>query len=146
MRKQHWNTISLTHIGGSHRRSGDLQRALTYYQEALDISQTVSSHEDIIFGLINVGWAAYRLDGDPEIALGHVRRALAMAEQAGFQFAIGRAYHALAEICFSEGDGDQAWSYFQKLVRLSEETGYKVLSDPAHRRMVEIRGTGESDA
>lgn len=58
-----------THIGGSHRRNGDLHMALTFYQKALDISRKVGSHEDIVFGSINVGWTTYCLHGDSETAL-----------------------------------------------------------------------------
>lgn len=127
-----------THIAGSHRRSGDLHTALTFYQKALDISREAGSHEDIVFGSINVGWATYCLHGDSETALACFQSALKMAEQIEFQFAIGRAYYVLAEMYLSEGDGDQALAYFEKLARLSAETGYKLFEGVANKKIKEI--------
>ncbi len=128
-----------THIGGHHRRNGDLRTALTFYQKALDISLEVDSREDIVFGLDNVGLATYRLDGDAETALGHFRRALEIAKQIDFKFAIGRTYHALAEVYFSEGDMEQALQYARRLAQLSLETGYRLFLEPANRCIEEIR-------
>jgi tetratricopeptide (TPR) repeat protein len=128
-----------THIGGGHRRNGDLQTALRFYQKALDISEEVDSREDTVFGLANVGWTAYRLDGDFETALGRFQRALEIAEAMDFKFAIGRAYHVLAELHSSAGDGERALEYFEKLAQLSEQTGYKIFSGVASKRIKEIK-------
>jgi tetratricopeptide (TPR) repeat protein len=128
-----------THIGGSHRRRGDLDTALTFYQRALAISRQAGSHEDTLFGLINVGWAKYLLDGDSETALSHFQSALEMAEQTGFKFAIGRAYAVLAETYLSEGDSQQALAWFEKLANLAIETGYRLFGEVAKRSIEGIR-------
>jgi tetratricopeptide (TPR) repeat protein len=131
-------TRPYTHIGGSHRRNGDLQTALTYYQKALTINQEIGNCEGIVLGLDNVGWATYRLGGDFEAALKHFQRALELAEQMDFKFAIGRTYHVLGELFFREGDGAQALEYFERMAQLSLETGYKSLLGLANSRIEEI--------
>jgi tetratricopeptide (TPR) repeat protein len=127
-----------THFGGSHRRRGDLGTALTFYQKALDISRQAGSYEDTIFGLLNLGWVNYRLDGDRETAFGYFQSALEMAERTEFKFAIGRCYHVLAETYLSEGDSQQALTYFQELARLAVETGYRLFGEVADKRIKEI--------
>lgn len=128
-----------THIGGYHRRNGNLPAALDYYQKALTISEEIKDQENVVFGLCNVGWFAYRQDGEKEKALARFNRALGIAKRLDFKFAIGRVYHVLAELFWNEGDSDQALAYFEKLSQLAHGVNYKMLSDQADRRIAEIK-------
>jgi tetratricopeptide (TPR) repeat protein len=131
------------HMGGSHRRKGNLRTALAFYQKALDISQEAGIQEDVVFGLLNVGLAEYRLARDPKVAEECFRRALGMAEQLDFKMAVGRACRELADLYASERDGRRAVRYLDRLVRLADETGYRLFSKWAQRRIEEIRGNQE---
>lgn len=130
-----------THIGGYHRRDGDPETALSFYQKALNVSQEVGCSEDIVFGLCNVGWAAYKQDQDFERALEHFQRALDMAQGMDFKFAIGRAYHVLAELYADAGDDARALEYFKKLARLGAENGYRIFASVSDKRMAEIENS-----
>ena len=128
-----------THIGAYHRRNDDLPTTLSFYQRALAISEEIGDQENIIFGLCNAGWLTYRLEGDREKALAYFYRALEIAKDLGFQFAIGRAHLVLAEFFWSEGNAEQALIYFKKLSQMAHALNYKMLSDLADRRIAEIK-------
>jgi hypothetical protein len=64
---------------------------------------------------------------------------LEIGEDLGFQFAIGRAYLALAELFWSEGNAEQALVYFEKLSQMAHALNYKMLSELADRRIAEIK-------
>ena len=95
--------------------------------------------ENIVFGLCNVGLISYRIENDSETSRCHFQMALEISEQLGFKFAIGRAYHGLAELFFHERDLDQALAYFTKLSELGSSANYKLLVDHAERRIAEIK-------
>jgi tetratricopeptide (TPR) repeat protein len=103
--------LLMADLGGMIWKQGQYERALALLEEAKGLAQDK----------LTLATALYHLG------------------EIDFKFAIGRACHVLAELHLSAGHRERALGYFEKLAQLSAQTGYKMFSGVANKRIEEIK-------
>jgi tetratricopeptide (TPR) repeat protein len=106
-------TLTLNSIGLAYHSSGELQKALRYYNEALTISRALGDRNNEARLLNNVG-GVYDILGEPQTALDYYGQALALWRTLSNGDAQGDTLNNIGVIYFNLGDLQQALDYYNQ--------------------------------
>jgi CHAT domain-containing protein/Tfp pilus assembly protein PilF len=109
-------------LGVLHRRQGNYELALDYYQQSLRLAEEIGSKDSLSLTLNNLGMT-YRLQGKPDLALAHYQRALALSEETGVKGRQGMILNNIGIIHRARGQYDQAIKAFEQSLKLRESIG-----------------------
>ena len=105
--------LTLNTVALGHHASGELQKALRYYNEALPISRALGDRNGEARLLNNIG-GAYDILGEPQTALDYYGRALALWRALTNATAQGDTLNNIGVIYFNLGDLQRALDYYNQ--------------------------------
>jgi DNA-binding SARP family transcriptional activator len=110
-------------LSAIHHMRGDWQLARDHGARAVNTARAAASLIHEYVGLVYVGLPEARI-GNVEAGVSALRRAIAMAEQAGIWVLLGRAYGWLSEIELERNDAESALRCADAGLELSTRHGY----------------------
>ena len=126
---------SLINIGSIYRWKGqlldypsvdslkeDLDQALEYFRQGLELYEEIDDKEDIIRSLDFIG-DTYKLKDDFDKALKYYQRGLVLREEIGIKQDIANSLYNIGHICCLKNDLEHALKYFQECLDYFEEFG-----------------------
>jgi tetratricopeptide (TPR) repeat protein len=119
---------SLNHLGIFHRNLGEVQKSITYYQQALAIAREMGDRTGEGSTLRNLG-NAYGVLGQLQKAIRYHKQALRIAQETGDHRGEGSSLGNLGNAYAETGDSKKvkkAIGYYERSLKISRETG-----DPA---------------
>jgi len=111
--------LGLTYL--SNRRE-DLDRALAYYCQALEIQEKIGDVHDLCIAYNNMGYL-YGLLGDHAQAVHYYERLAQLAQDAGHKPMLSIAFSALADAHLALEDSQQALEYAQQAWQVAQDAG-----------------------
>ena len=103
---------------------GDPDRALSLYQESLQLAEQLGNKKNKAVTLQQIGQVLV-MRGDLNNALSNYEQALAIQKELGDIRETGVTLHQMAEIFLTRGDPDRALSLYQESLQLAEQLGDK---------------------
>ena len=104
--------------------SGELEKALEYYEKALKLEEELEIKEGIAANLGNIG-IVYSTRGELDKALEYYRKVLKLYEELGGKEGIAIALGNIGNIYQIKGELDKALEYYEKALKLHEDLGRK---------------------
>jgi tetratricopeptide (TPR) repeat protein len=104
--------------------SGELEKALEYYEKALELEEELEIKEGIASILGNIG-IVYSTRGELDKALEYYRKVLKLYEELGIKEGMAIAIGNIGTIYQIKGELDKALEYYEKALKLHEELGRK---------------------
>jgi tetratricopeptide (TPR) repeat protein len=104
--------------------SGELEKALEYYEKALELDEGLGIKEGIAKDLGNIG-IVYRIRGELDKALEYFEKVLELDEELGRKEGIAIQFGNIGIIYRIKGELDKALEYYEKALELDEEVGRK---------------------
>jgi adenylate cyclase len=98
------------------------EQGLAAAQEALDLDRQLGQVDHLAVPLIVLG-QIHQCHGDPQLALGYYREALALVEQIGEPQLLFPCYDGLATLHLDRGEEAQAEEFMQKAQQACEQAG-----------------------
>ena len=126
----------LNALGGTHHDDGEPERALGYFERALEILESLGSHKQKLTVLTNLGGCLVSVDRFEE-GVAKLREAHATARSRGYRRVAALSLNRLAEAFFLRGDYDAAHGYLidcDALAVRPEETYNDILFGNAYLR------------
>lgn len=113
---------SLNELGFKYWQQGKHEQALTYFQQALALSQNQGDRRGEGESLNSIG-SVYNYRGDYEQALDYYRQALAIGQEIGDALVKGDSLHNIGLIYRNWGQYEKALGYYQQSLAISREIG-----------------------
>lgn len=110
---------ALSDLGNSYQRMGDRKRAREHHARSLAIREEIDQREAQCTSLLALGSLA--IDEDPEEALGHLHRALEIAEGFGGKPRIYQAHLALSNAYEAQGNLQKALEHHKRYQQVLQE-------------------------
>ncbi|PJF38676.1 MAG: hypothetical protein CUN55_16590, partial [Phototrophicales bacterium] len=114
----------LNNLAVGYRYIGDIERALNYYERALELARSMSRESAEGVMLSNIS-RSYRYLGEMGKSIKYAERALEIAEELGSVQQKNIRLRTLAINYQLQGDDQQAYAYFERALQLVEETELK---------------------
>ncbi|WP_169818737.1 tetratricopeptide repeat protein [Niabella ginsenosidivorans] len=115
-------------IGVTYGGAGDIGRAATYLNKALQIAQEKHMDQNLAFIYMNLG-NAYADARHPQLqrATDYFKQALTAAGKTGNTYVQSIAYASLGDICNRQGQFDQALAYSRQAMDITRKAGFASL-------------------
>jgi len=104
--------------------SGELEKALEYYEKALKLEEELEIKEGIAAILGNIG-IVYSTRGELDKALEYYEKALKLHEELGKKKGIAKQLGNIGVVYKTKGELNKALEYYEKALKLNEELGIK---------------------
>ncbi|MDI6810854.1 MAG: tetratricopeptide repeat protein [archaeon] len=104
--------------------SGDLDKALEYYEKALELNDELGMKEGIAAVFGNIG-AVYFTKGELDKALQYFEKALKLNEELGNKKGMANQLGNMGVLYFTKGELDKASGSYKKALKIFEESGIK---------------------
>jgi tetratricopeptide (TPR) repeat protein len=114
----------LTDFGMISYYLGELDRALEYYEKALELDEELERKGGIAAELGNIG-ATYLAKGELDKALDYTKKALKLFEELGRKDGIAILLRNIGYVKLDKGEHEKALEYYEKALKLAEELGRK---------------------
>jgi len=114
----------LTELGIIFYYSGELGKALEYYEMALKLGEELGRKEGLAANLGNMG-IIYRIKGELDKALEYHEQALELDEELGRKEGLATDLGNIGVVYNTKGELDKALEYYEKALKLNEELGIK---------------------
>lgn len=124
-----------TNIGNIYKKMNNPE-ALDYFQKALVLSRYAPVSQTINV-LANLG-ETYMIRGEFDAAMHQFDQALALAQKAGIQYAMGEVYITMGISCIEQKKYSQAKEYVEKSLEIAENIHYTELQKDCYLRLSEI--------
>ena len=124
-------------IGLIYRAKGDLEEALKYHKEALEIDREIGYTQGVASDLGNIG-LIYRAKGDLEEALKYLKEALEIHREIGYTQGVANQLGNIGLIYSDKGDLKEALKYLKEALEIFKEIGYKAGIDIVQRNIDEV--------
>jgi tetratricopeptide (TPR) repeat protein len=122
LQKRKLKTIG--NIGLIYSETGDFPQAMSYYFQALKISEKIKDKSSIARNFGNIGGVYVRQKND-EKALEYISKSITLFEELGDKLRVAIGLSNLGGICESMGDHEKALDYSLKALKVFEELGEK---------------------
>ena len=114
---------SLINLGSCFISLGQYEKAISYYQQSLEIEEEMSNRRGIAISLGNLGLSYYFL-GQYEKAITHYQQSLEIEEEMGNRQGVAISLGNLGDFYLSLGQYEKAIAHYQQYHDISEEIGY----------------------
>jgi tetratricopeptide (TPR) repeat protein len=114
----------LTELGMIFYYSGELEKALEYFEKALKLAEELGIKEVIAADRGNIG-TTYLTRGELDKALEYFRKALKLYEELGIKEGIATDLENIGIVYLTKGDLNKALKYYENALKLDEELGIK---------------------
>ena len=114
----------LSALGLAYHSLGQVEKAIEYHQQALDIAKEIGDREDEGANLGNLGLAYTNL-GQIEKAIEYLQLALDIAKETGCRSSEGIYLGSLGLAYYSLGQTEKAIGYYKQALDIAKETGYR---------------------
>jgi tetratricopeptide (TPR) repeat protein len=104
--------------------SGELEKALEYYEKALELEEELEIKEEITAILGNIG-IVYSTRGELDKALEYLEKALKLDEELERKEGMAAVLGNIGIVYKTKGELDKALEYYEKALKLHEELGRK---------------------
>jgi tetratricopeptide (TPR) repeat protein len=118
-------SCAISNIGLIYRDKGNLDDALKYLQDALEIFKEINYRQGEAADLGNIG-LIYHLKGDLIDALKYLQDALEIHKEIGDREGEAASLTNIGLIFYSKGDLDTALKYHQDSLKIVKEIGYRL--------------------
>ena len=118
----YWQMVNAGNLGNIYSTLGRTEKAINYYQQALDIARETGNRNREgawLGGLGNI----YRTLGQTEKAIEHYQQALAIARETGNRGNEGAWLGSLGNIYRTLGQTEKAIEHYQQALAIARETG-----------------------
>jgi tetratricopeptide (TPR) repeat protein len=115
---------ALGNIGLIYKAKGDLDQALKYYQEALEIDKEISFRQGEANQLGNIG-LIYKAQGDLDQALNIFQDILEIHREIGHREGEANDLGNIGNVYYLKGDLDQALKYQKEALKIDKEIGFR---------------------
>jgi signal transduction histidine kinase/CheY-like chemotaxis protein len=105
--------ISLTNLGEIMESYENTEKAVEYYQQALDQYQTLEEYSWMVY-VNNLLGKVYEKDGRYDKAIEHLRQSISISEKQRFKNGLQDSYNLLANIYSAKKDHAAALDYYKK--------------------------------
>jgi CHAT domain-containing protein/tetratricopeptide (TPR) repeat protein len=113
----HWQAVTLFSLGQFHRRLGEPDTAVKYFQEALALAPRLEAHDwRLIASALNDSGLAYAVLGEPVKAAEALDRALTMFQEKQDLRGQGSALNNLGFAYAKAGHAQDAVAYYEKAI------------------------------
>lgn len=117
-------SVALNNLGYIYDDKGDIQKALDYYHESLQLSEDIDDKKGIAESLNNIG-IIYNNQGNTAKAYDCYIKSLEIQKKIGNKQGIALSCNNLGFLHFNKGDIPKALEYFSTSIKLREEIGDK---------------------
>jgi len=115
---------ALSNYGYIYQDLGEIEKALSYYDEAGEIQQQIDDQKGLGNTFNNIG-TIYDSQGNVPKALEFYQRALLIRKETGDKKNLAGSFNNIGFIYMAQGDYDKALEYFLKAYEMFEEVGNK---------------------
>jgi tetratricopeptide (TPR) repeat protein len=112
----------LGNLGLAYRALGDINKAISYYEQDLEIAREIGDRQGEGSALGNLG-LAYRALGDTNKAISYQEQYLQIAREIGYRRGEGNALGSLGLVYHVLGDTNKAISYQEQYLQIVREIG-----------------------
>ena len=99
---------------------GELDKALRFFVNTLELSEELGLKEGIALALNNMG-IVYRIQGETEKALEHFEKALKIHEEIGYNRGVASTLGNIGNVYGMRGEMEKALEHFEKALEIEEE-------------------------
>jgi tetratricopeptide (TPR) repeat protein len=124
VRDKEEKTKILSELGTIFYYSGEINKALKYYEKALKLNEELGSKEGMAADHGNIG-IVYRIKGELDNALEYYGKALKLDEELGSKEGMANQLGNIGNVYRIKGELDNALEYSRKALKLFEELGRK---------------------
>ncbi|QSE98955.1 tetratricopeptide repeat-containing sensor histidine kinase [Fulvivirga lutea] len=133
--------VTLNSIGFLYRDLNQQQKALEYFERALELNQQLNTNgaknDDIVSNLINIGVVQQSL-GDYRESMKSFRNALEIKEESGSPVEVAVMHNYLASINYNLGKNREALDHCEEAIGLLENSDNKRLLASVYKKQSEI--------
>ena len=115
-------SFAVNGLGLVYRGKGELDNAISHFQESLELAKQASDHGRVTKALGNIA-SCYQIRGEYDQALNHFEESLEYCEQQEYTEGIGISLMRIGGIHQLRGDYDQAIEHYQRSLIIHEEVG-----------------------
>ncbi len=120
-------STSLNFIGRTYAEKGDLDRAIQYHEDALEMAEQQNAKLEMVKILLGLA-SAYLSQEEARSALNHFERAMEIAKEIGTNYQLSAAYGGLAESFAALSDYRSAYTYLSLQYEI-DNVIYQIESD-----------------
>lgn len=115
-----WETTSTRLIGNTYAVQGKFEEALGWFNQSLELSQTLGSQKDIATTTANIGTIHYEL-GNYTQAITFLLDALKISESLDDKAGLSRVTNNLGNVFIRQEDNEKALEYYTRSLQLKQE-------------------------
>ncbi|NQE04972.1 Photosystem I assembly protein Ycf3 [ANME-1 cluster archaeon GoMg1] len=119
-----WESIATRNIGIAYATKGELEKALEYFEKALELDEELGIKEGMAPDYGNIG-NVYQNEGELEKALEYYEKALKLHKELGIKEGMTADYGNIGNVHGIKGELDKAMKCFETALKLDEELGIK---------------------
>jgi len=122
--RKDYAAIAYGNMGLVAQTRGDLDGAMRYYEQSLELDKELGRKEGMASGYGNMGNVA-QTRGDLDGALHYLEQSFAIEKELGRKEGMANVYGNQGIVAWRRGDLDEAMHYYEQALALNEELGYK---------------------
>lgn len=118
---------ALTHLAFRKQAKGEMDEALSMFQEALDIAQAENQADSLIFNIGNLALHRYRMNQDFEQAIEGIQESYTIARKLDHKLASVIMAKRLGDIYSEHAEAEKSQRYYQEALEIAEQAQLPVL-------------------
>ena len=119
-----WEPVATGNIGIVYLTQGELDKALEYFEKALELNEELRNEEGMTAAFGNIG-NVYLTKGELNKALEYFEKSLELNDELGSEGGMAVDFGNIGIVYLTQGELDKALEYFENALELDKELGRK---------------------